>query len=350
MNRSQTVLLMLLLSLFTLYACKSVETTSAMLHNQHGQYDKAIEMANLALDKNPNDAEAHFQLGISYSFKGMMRDAYEKFMMAATLDPNKLTDTENNIKHNWAKHFNNGVNEYQSENYKGAAKEFDLATQADPRQSKGWLNLAKVYSLLSHQDSTYLEHAFSISDTLLLKVTKEDDEYTDALALAGKLMIRRGDKERAIGIFEKLMLDDPANFETVEGIGGDLINDKDWEYAAIFLEMATDGQRETDSENFATYYDLGVSHYNMQDYMKAIDAYQNALRLRPDEQLASYSLLLTYYMAELWDEAIATGQDYTTRIAPDDPKGWQILSRSYNKNGLKIKAEEAYQKFRELSQ
>ena len=67
MRRNQLVLLLLFAAMLTVFACKSVETTSAMLHNEHGNYPEAINQAKAALAKNPEDAEAHYQLAYSYS-------------------------------------------------------------------------------------------------------------------------------------------------------------------------------------------------------------------------------------------------------------------------------------------
>jgi tetratricopeptide (TPR) repeat protein len=348
MRKNRLAILLLAAALFTVYACKSVETTSAMLHNEHGNYSEAIKMANLALEKNPEDAEAHFQLGISYSMTNKMSEAYVEFMTAARLDPKtKLEDVENNIRSNWARHFNNGVAEFQLQNYLGAAKEFELATQADPRQIKGWLNLAKVYMNISKEDSTYVEKANTVADTLLAKVRLEDEEYGDVLAISGRLMIDRGEKEQALQIFEKLLLDDPTNFEIVESVGLDFMDVKDWENATLFLELGSEARRKTDSEDFDAYYNLGVCYSNLQNYLKSVDAFQSALLLKDDDQRANYTLLLVYYHGDFLDEAIMQGQKFT-EMFPDDPKGWQVLSLSYSKKGMKNMAEEAAKKFKEL--
>lgn len=347
MKRTLVILAMLVLAV-ALNSCKSVETTSAMLHNQHKNFEKAIEMAELALEKNPQDAEAHFQLGISYSYTGKMREAYEEFMTAARLDPKKTNDAETNIKSNWAKHFNNGVSDYQAENLVGAAKEFDLATKADPRSIKGWLNLAKVYHTLSDEDSTYIEKAYVTTDTLVARTTPEDDEYSAVLSLAGKVMVARGERERAIEVFDKLLLDDPANYEAVEDVGYGYLANGEAEAAIDFLDMAAEARMKTDSQDFDLYYNLGVANYQLEKWYPAIDAYQSAINLSPDEQQANYSLLLTYYKGEMWDEAIAQGTKYT-EMFPDDPRGYQILSLSFNKKGLKMKAEEAFMKYKELT-
>jgi protein O-GlcNAc transferase len=349
MRKNRLVLVLLVAAaLLTMYACKSVETTSAMLHNEHGNYSEAIKMAKLALEKNPDDAEAHFQLGISYSMTNKMTEAYNEFMAAARLDPKtKLEDADNNIRSNWAKHFNNGVAEFQAENHLGAAKEFELSTQADPRQIKGWLNLAKVYSKIGEDDSTYVDKANIVADTLLAKVKMEDEEYGDVLAISGKLMIDRGEKERALEIFNKLLLDDPTNFEIVESVGLDFMDDNDWQNAALFIELGSDARRKTNSEDFDAYYNLGVCYSNLENYLKSVDAFQNALLLKDGDQRANYTLLLVYYHGDFLDEAIMQGQKYTEMV-PDDPKGWQVLSLSYSKKGMKIMAEEAAKKFQEL--
>jgi protein O-GlcNAc transferase len=347
MRKSTAILAILVVSLVVVYACKSVETTSAMLHNEHGQYEKAIEMANKALEKNPNDAEAHFQLGISYSYTGDMSGAYREFMAAARLDPKKAADAEIDIKSNWAKHFNSGLSEFQTDNMAGAAHEFELTTQADPRQIKGWLNLAKVYYSMGLEDSTYLDKAYATVDTLLVKTDEKDESYTNVLALAGQIMVKRGMKDSAAKIFERLLLEDPAKFDDVERAGGEYLANRDWESGALFMQMAIDARKKTNSEDFESYYNLGVAYFNAKDCPKAVEAYLAALELDPENRQGSYSLLLAYYQCELYDDAILQGQKYTEKYA-DDPNGWRILSLSYSKKGMKLKAEEAAKKYQDL--
>ena len=166
MKRNFGLLAIIVFSLMATYSCKSKETMSAILHNDQGTYDKAIEQAKLAIEKNPNDADAHFELGRSYSFTGDMAGAYREFQAAAQLDPKKVADAETGIKSNWAKHFNAGISEFQADNLAGAAHEFELTTESDPRQVKGWLNLAKVYAALAMGDSTYTPREYAAVDTL----------------------------------------------------------------------------------------------------------------------------------------------------------------------------------------
>ena len=347
MKTKHIIVVLLVAALATVYACKSVETTSAMLHNQTGNYEDAIAQAKLGLEKNPNDAEAHFQLGISYSYTEEMALAYENFTRAKELDPNKEKLAEDNIKSNWARHFNAGIAEFQGDNIEGAAVEFEEAVDADPRQVKGWLNLAKSYNALAAEDSTYWEKSYVVVDTLMVLITEEDQDYGKVLELAGKVYIIQGEKDRAYEIFEKLMRDDPVNAEIAEDVGNDFLVKEEWEDAIRFFQLAADGRRATETESFDLYYNMGVAHLRLDQFLLSADAFNSALILDPENKAANYSLLLAYYSGEFWDEAIMQGQTYTEKFA-DDARGWQILSLAFSKKGMKIKAEEAARKYQEL--
>jgi Flp pilus assembly protein TadD len=146
--RARLVSILLLLALGAVVAsmgCKSVATTSAILRNQEGNYDLAIQLCKEALQANPNDAEAHFQLGFAYSHLDSVELAYQHFMKSAELDPKKQRDAGDNIQSNFAKHYKLGQNAFNRADYRTATTEFELATKADPRQAIGHYNLGSAY-------------------------------------------------------------------------------------------------------------------------------------------------------------------------------------------------------------
>ncbi|MFO7916124.1 MAG: tetratricopeptide repeat protein [Candidatus Krumholzibacteriales bacterium] len=355
MKRFSLLFLIFVVLVLSIPGCKSVETTSAMLHNQAGEYEKAIEMAELGLEKDPQDAEAYFQMGIAYSFKGEMKKAFENYMKAKELAPNTKGDlAETNIQSNWAKHYNDGLNEYQLDNRVGALKEFELATEADPRRIKSWLNYANIAFILANDpevgDSTYFDKAYMAADTLQSIITREDEDYLKVLPLVGKIKASQGEIDDAIKSFEELISEKPTETEPVERTAQLFYVKEDWDAAAKLYEVAARGHEISGQENPSLYTNLGVVYSKMQRYHKAVKAFSQAHMMMPENKQIAYSLLVTYYQAKLWDEAIMFGEEYTTKIAPEDPNGWQILSRAYKEKGLKIKAEETYKKFMELSQ
>lgn len=347
MRSRYAVLTLAVAAALAFFACKSVETTSAMLHNQTGNYEEAISQAKLGLEKNPGDAEAYFQLGIAYSYTGEMRLAYDHFMKAAELDPRKAALANENVRSNWARHFNAGIAEFGGDNFVGAVEEFQLTTAADPREVRGWLNLATTYNALAREDSTYWEKSFAVADTLMARIAEDDPDYDRVLALAGQIMVVRGDKDKAFNIFERLMRDDPVNAKIVEDVGSEFLAQDNFADAVRFFEMAAEGRRKTRTESFDLYYSLGVCHLRLDNHLLAADGFQNALLLDPENQAANYSLLLTYYDAQYWDEAVLQGEKYT-ELFPRDPRGWQILSLVFNRKGMRLLAEEAATRYQEL--
>ncbi len=198
-------------------------------------------------------------------------------------------------------------------------------------------------------DSTYALQEYATVDTLIAMTKDDSEDYASVLALTGHVMVKRGMKDEALRIFEKLLLDDPANYEEVERAGNKYLAEKDWENGALFLQMAVDARKKTDSEDWESYYNLGVAYFNAKNCPKTIESYLSAYDIDPESRQGNYSLLLSYYTCEMYDDAMLQGQKYTEKW-PEDPNGWNLLSRSYGKKGMKIKAEEAAKKVQELSQ
>ncbi|MBU8921990.1 MAG: tetratricopeptide repeat protein [Bacteroidales bacterium] len=351
MKTNRILAAVMIFLLLGIYACKSVETRSAMLRNQEKNYDKAIVLGKTAVENNPYDAQAYYELGYAYSLKEDpdMEKAYEYFRKSAQYDPEKETLCEESIGSNWATHFNLGILEYQSDNLVGASKEFEQATLADPRKVKGWLNLAMAFNAIVKEDSTYQEALYSATEKVMSLVETGDPNYGKVLALSGRVMIMKGDEDKAAEIFERLLIDDPTHAEEIERAGNDYLRQENYAGAIRMFEMAEKGYLETETENPDLYYNVGVCYLRLKMYLEAAEAYQQVIMYQPDNLRAFYSRLLAYYQGEFWDESIMYGQEYTETVAPEDPRGWQILGLTYSKKNMKELAEQAIKKFQDLS-
>jgi tetratricopeptide (TPR) repeat protein len=187
-----------ILAAFVIVGCQSVATTSAKLRNQEGNYEMAIDLAKQALADNPDDAEAYFQLGISYSHLDSVSLAYDCFVRAYELDPKKQKDAENNIQHNFAKHYKLGQSAYKRDDYQTGADEFKLATEADPTQAVGYYNLGvSYYSMGKEVDPKYFEDSITALDKVLELSNPSDGNYVNALSFAGKALAAVGREEEA---------------------------------------------------------------------------------------------------------------------------------------------------------
>ncbi len=341
------------LAAFVIAGCQSVATTSAKLRNQEGNYELAIDLARQALADNPNDAEAYFQLGVSYSFLDSVAYAYDNFVKAMELDPKKKKDAENNIQHNFAKHYKLGQSAYKREDFQTATEEFVLAVSADPTQAVGYYNLGvSYYSLAKEIDEKYYEDAIEALDKVLELSNPSEANYVNSLSFAGKALAAAGREDEARERFERLIEEDPTSFAVIETIGNDLLTQKQWKGAAIFLEMSAEARSKIGAEDFNLYYNIGVAHYSMRDedpdeVRKAIMFYERALDLQEDEPQTIFNIVVAYISIEDWYGAIEWSEKYAS-IKPDDYRGWQLLARCYSEIGEKDKAREAMQRFEEL--
>ena len=132
-----------------------------------GDRNLAIETAKQGLAKDPNDAEAYFQLGVAYSQLDSVGEAYHDFTKAAELDPKREKLANDNIQSNFAKHYNRALNLSRDENVQAAAAEFEKATQADPRQAKGHFMLGSAYERMGVDDPSYYPKAIEALDQVL---------------------------------------------------------------------------------------------------------------------------------------------------------------------------------------
>jgi tetratricopeptide (TPR) repeat protein len=333
--------------------CKSVNTTSAILRNQEGNYDLALSLCRDALADNPNDAEAHFQMGFAYSKLDSVALAYKHFMRAKELDPKKERDSLDNIQSNFARHYKLGQNAYTREDYRTAAAEFDMATQADPRQAIGWYNLGASYSALAVIDTANAkadyEKALAAADQVLSMSNPTESTYTRALTLAGKSLVQLDRAEDAVERFQRIIDEDPANYGVIQDIGNELLLAENWEGAAIFLKMTADARAKVGADDANVYYNLGVAYYQMRktdpDALdQAVVYYQKSLDLQPDDPATVLNMVLAYTAAEEWLQVVEWGERLVS-ISPSDPTGWRLLATGYQKLGDLDKFKETMERY-----
>jgi len=340
--------------------CKSVETTSAILHNQSGRYDLAIKTANEALATNPNDAEAEFQLGLAYSYLDSVGLAYQHFMRSAQIDPTRDKDAQNNIQSNFAKHYNKALNHEKDGDHVAAAAEFERAVEADPVDEKGYSQLGVVYDRLatdsadSAQALNYYNMAVANFDKVLELAKPGDKIYVDALKFAGEILATTGRPEEAAARFSRLVEEDPTNYRAIEDIGYELVNARNWKGASLFLDLSAQARSKLGADDATLFFNLGVVNFNMGKdtkdpaaLAKAIEYYEKALALNPTDVATVRNGMVVYVYMENWRGAAEWGERFVA-LSPDDIDGWRTLTRAYNELGDTEKARRCELRFDEL--
>jgi tetratricopeptide (TPR) repeat protein len=351
--RLVSILVMLGIVAIASIGCKSVDTTSMILRNQEGNYDKALELGRTALAANPNDAEAHFQMGFAYSQLDSVALAYQHFMKAKELDPKKEKLVADNVQSNFAKHYKLGQNAYNRVDYKTATVEFGMAAQADPRQAIGHYNLGSSYFSLAAQDSAGAqydyEQALKSADKVLSISNPSEATYSRALTLAGKSLVQLGREEDAKERFQRMIEEDPANYQIIQDIGNDLLKAGNWKGSAIFLEMTADARAKIAADDANVYYNLGVAYYNMREedpnaLTESVNYYQKALDLQPDDPATVMNMVLAHVAAKDPDQVVQWGEKLVT-LTPNDANAWRLLAVGYKDLGDMDKFKETMDRY-----
>jgi Flp pilus assembly protein TadD len=354
MTRARSLWTYAVLIAMAAFGCQSVATTSAKLRNQEGNYEMAVKLAQEALAKNPKDAEAHFQLGVSYSYLDSVTLAYEHFMKAKELDPEKAADADNNIQSNFAKHYKLGQSSFNRQDLKTAATEFELATKANPTQSVAYYNLAVTYQDLAVSDSTLHRKSLAAADKVLQLTNPTEANYTKALRVAGEELILLHREDEAATRFKRLIEEDPASYKIIEDLGTAELDERNYKAAAEFLKLAAEAREKVGTPDAKVYYNIGVSLYNLRkqdpkNIDEAITYYQKALELTPNDPDTLFNILVAYAAKEDWSNAAQWGEKYVS-VNSADANGWKLLARSYSELGDQDKATEAINRYETLKQ
>jgi Tfp pilus assembly protein PilF len=334
-------------------AFAGLHTRSGTVYVQNKQYNDAVRELRLAIQEDPEDAKAHFMIGVAYSYLDSVALAYEHFMKAKELDPKKAQDCDDNIQSNYAKHYQQGQKFFQQQNVAGAAHEFEMATLASPRQSSAHYNLAVAYSRLANPaDTTYYAKTLAAADKVLELTDPKDPNYLRALQLAANQLVYLGKPEEAKARLQKTIDEDPSQYTIVEEMGNDMMNRQKWAGAASFLKLAAEARVALGAEDSRLYYNIATCEYKQRKDApghidEAIVYYEKALNISSDDPDTVFALMGAYAVKEDWANASIWGEKYVS-LNPSNPEAWKLLARCYGELGEDDKATEALQRYSTL--
>jgi tetratricopeptide (TPR) repeat protein len=195
-----------------------------------GNYEEAQADLQAVLEENPDNAEAHFKLGLVHFNMGQYDLAREHFQRSMALDPDRAA----------AVHHNLGVLAYQLGDMETALQEFQAALEEDPDDSDTHYQLG----------ATYLVQAFPMGapepdDALLAKAEAEFERALElapskpeALVGLANIQMLQGDMQGAITLLEDAIEQNPTMREALFALG------------RAYLETGQVGKAKTTLEQF----------------------------------------------------------------------------------------------------
>ena len=103
------------------------------------------------------------------------------------------------------------------------------------------------------------------------------------------------------------------------------------------------------ADDFSIHYNKGIEFYKQGKYDQAGEAFEEAIKIKPNDVYALYGLGNTYYCKAKYDEAVKI-YSRAVNINPDYAKVHYSLSLAYSKLGMTREAEKEKAIFRKLSQ
>lgn len=361
----------------TAFQCSSTEMTSAKLYIQQKKYDKAQEMLEKEIEKNPKSDEAYYWLGFLHGENEEIKEMVEAYNKSLEISDKFAKDINNNKKYFWSKKFNSGValfnkatkaetEKKKDEYYDESITAFNQAIMCEPDSVGTYKNLAFAY-----MNAGQMEEAIPTWKRII-----ELEKTPESYASLGEIYLQKaydaGDnKSEAEKYFEKaieVLEEGREEFPQDNIILRDLSNAY---VGANKVDVAIEAFKEgvlQEPDNKYYRYNYGSLLLNVGEFEEAAKQLEKAIELDPQYENAIYNLGVTYvkWGAQMREDAEAAESDSKEfmekykaaspllekylEMKPEDPAVWELLGKIYANLGETEKSTEAFNKADEYRQ
>jgi tetratricopeptide (TPR) repeat protein len=220
--------------------------------------DDAIELYQQSLRINPNNAEAHLNIGNAALQLGRVAEAREQYQEAVRLRPGFAEA-----------HHNLGVALSRLGQWQEAKEQWEQAVRIDPNYADALVNLGTALAQVGDLEGA-VGHL-----TRALQIEPDNVEALDDL---GNVMMGLGRVQEAIGYYEQALRLKPDSAQAHNNMGIALTRLGRVAEAIPHWEEAV----QIDPDYADAHYNLGVALERTGKPGEAIEQYQQTLRIRPD--------------------------------------------------------------------
>lgn len=269
-------------TLAAIFARRIVQTQTATRYFDQGnalfsqgQHEEAIAKYNEVLDVDGNYHQAWTNRGYALAGLGDYTQMLSSCRSATIIDPQAVYawNCQGEALHN-LKQFEEAIAAY------------DKAIALDPADPVFWIN--KSESLLASEN---FEQALNASQTAIERLEILEAEQTGSesvmseLAIAwstrGRVLQKTEQYSNALEAYEKSLAYNPAYFSALLGKGITLKRLEQYQAADAQFKLALE-QPLTENQQAEIWFYSGLTHCKLGQPEKAMDAYNNALNLKPD--------------------------------------------------------------------
>ncbi len=336
----------ILLGLLLITGCRPPEVEGVVVDIQNGMYDKAFELAKEAVQKYPNNAEAWYWLGYLYGRQEDFVKMNEAFDKSLALSQQFAQQIEQARFSYFANNFNDALNNYykparaakdpkkKKELYKKAAEKFLKSFQAYPTHDEPLTPLA--VSLIQIGDTVKAEQ-------YLDKAIEMDPKNDTLMVTVGDFYYRIGKLDKAKELYQRALQANPKNVNAHLAMGEIYTKEEKWDEAVKELNTAA----ELAPDNPTIPMNIGIIYYNNEKYQEAIPFLKKSLSMDPNNKDMTELLSICYLQTKQYDQALPFLEEAVKKF-PDSALLWNNLGVVYAQKGMKEKAEEAFNKQKQL--
>lgn len=377
-NSKLFVMAFFVLSLiFVGYQCGSTEITSAKLYIQQKNWEKAIDVLQKEITKNPKSDEGFYLLGYVYGEQGNFEDMVKNYDKSLAVSKNFEKNISDSKKYFWAQAFNRGVSLYQRGVkstdtdsaqifFDKSITDFKSAIMIEPDSGDTYKNLAFVY--LSKGDNE--------AAVAPLKQLIEREKSLDGYKFLGEIYYVNGTNlknqgkeaeakeefSKSIAVLEEGLKQYPNNSDLLLTLSNSYIGaDRTTEAIEPFKKGV-----EADPENKYYRYNYGVLLLGIEDFAGAETQFKKAVEIDPNYDNAIYNLGVTYlkwgtYLNKKADEEGKVSDEYKAKyqlalpyleqavqMKDANAQTWELLGRVYSVLGMQDDANNAFKKADEM--
>jgi tetratricopeptide (TPR) repeat protein len=220
-------------------------------------------------------------------------------------------------------HYNLGMALMDKDDNVGARREFETALKLSPGLTNAIYNIAGIYFQEGKIDEAIERYN---------EVLKFIPGYARAYSALAYMYINKGDLQRAFEYYHEGLKYNPQNDLLHGGLGSLLLQTGQVDEAIPELETSVKIK-----PNAGIYCNLGAAFYSKGETEKALDCYEKAARLNPDNAEAHYNLGNIYLKQNRLTAAIASYEN-AIKARPTYTKAFSNMGVAFLQMGLPDKA------------
>jgi tetratricopeptide (TPR) repeat protein len=258
------------------------------------EHDRAIDVFEAALRQDADNEDAALPLAEEYARTGRDEEALPLLDMLVKRSGKRDPSEQQRLA------FMLGESAQKTGNLDVSTKALAKAFQLDQQNLPTLLSLSNSYYAAQKWDDAFKHYQIVLAHH---RDEVDRDQLTDVFYRLGVIKREQGDRRKALNMFDKALEETATHRPTLEAVVGLYEAQNDWEQAIHFKKQVLD--QLSGDDRFKMLEHIGdLWSEKVKNPAKAVEAYYEALEMRPKTHPLLHKLLAVHQTTSQWDGAI----------------------------------------------